>query len=171
MCITNSSSVVKDGVCTGGAWESYAASKNNYLLSGVEGTKIVYVKFRDISGNVSPVYSDSIVWDKTNPTTTASPTGGTFASEQNITLTSESGASVFYSTGGNSPTDTNGVAGLDTIKITSGDTINGFSGTLKFYSVDLANNKEPSTQTQIYTVDSNVPSISYSVDKQYISST
>ena len=46
-----------------GAWESYTTSKPNWTLSGSSsGTKTVYVKFRDFAGNVSSIYSASILY-------------------------------------------------------------------------------------------------------------
>jgi hypothetical protein len=48
------------------AWEPYATSKSWTLTSG-DGTKTVYVKFKDSAGNTS-VYSDNIILDTTPPT-------------------------------------------------------------------------------------------------------
>jgi len=43
-------------------WEPFTASESWTLTPG-EGTKTVYVKYMDSHGNVSPVYSDSIIYD------------------------------------------------------------------------------------------------------------
>ena len=50
------------------AWETYSTSKNWMLPSG-DGTKIVYVQFKDAAGLVSPDYSDTIMLEnvKENP--------------------------------------------------------------------------------------------------------
>ena len=49
------------------AWETYAASKSWTLPPG-DGTKTVYVWFRDSAGNVTAIpYSDGIVLDATAP--------------------------------------------------------------------------------------------------------
>lgn len=48
-------------------WENYATSKSWILTSG-DGTKTVYVKFKDAAGNVSEIYSDTIILDTTPPT-------------------------------------------------------------------------------------------------------
>ncbi|MGB9911096.1 MAG: LamG-like jellyroll fold domain-containing protein, partial [Microgenomates group bacterium] len=47
-------------------WESYTATKS-YTLSSSEGTKTIYIKFKDSLGNESEVYSDSIIYDTTPP--------------------------------------------------------------------------------------------------------
>lgn len=59
MCISNSA------ICT--SWEAYATSKSWTLPSG-DGTKSVYVWFKDSAGNVnSTPYSGSIIFDATAP--------------------------------------------------------------------------------------------------------
>jgi hypothetical protein len=57
------------------AWEAYATLKGWMLESG-DGFKTVYVRFRDAAGNVSAVYSDTIVLDTTSPTDTIQINGG-----------------------------------------------------------------------------------------------
>jgi len=52
---------------TGASWEAYATTKAFTLSSG-EGTKTVYLKFRDVANNVSSVFSDTISVDLTKPT-------------------------------------------------------------------------------------------------------
>jgi len=52
---------------SGATWVGYATSSDWTLAAG-DGTKTVYVKFRDRAGNVSPVYSDAIILDTTAPT-------------------------------------------------------------------------------------------------------
>jgi hypothetical protein len=64
MCISNTSS------CS--SWESYTTSKSWTLSSG-DGTKTVYVWFKDSVGNSSSSYSDTITLDST------APIDGTFA--------------------------------------------------------------------------------------------
>jgi len=48
-------------------WEIYTSTKNNWNLSSYggnssQGTKRVYVQYRDIAGNTSTVYSDTIIY-------------------------------------------------------------------------------------------------------------
>jgi len=50
-------------------WELYADNKT-YTLPAFDGTRTVYVRFRDGVNNWSPVYSNSIVLDTTSPTGT-----------------------------------------------------------------------------------------------------
>jgi FtsP/CotA-like multicopper oxidase with cupredoxin domain len=63
-----------DGV-TYYAWEAYATTRNVTLPAG-DGTKTIYVQFRDAAGNVSTPYSDSIVLDQTAPTGSVVINGG-----------------------------------------------------------------------------------------------
>ena len=49
------------------AWESYATIRNVTIPAG-DGTKTIYVQFRDAVGTTSAVYSDSIVLDQAAPT-------------------------------------------------------------------------------------------------------
>uniref|UniRef100_A0A831UC67 Peptidase S8/S53 domain-containing protein n=1 Tax=Geobacter metallireducens TaxID=28232 RepID=A0A831UC67_GEOME len=48
-------------------WEAYTSTRSAFIQGG-DGTKTIFVQFRDNSGNVSPVYSDSILFDTTAPT-------------------------------------------------------------------------------------------------------
>ena len=45
---------------TGLGWEDLATTKSFDLLTSIPGNKSVYVRFRDVAGNISAVYSDSI---------------------------------------------------------------------------------------------------------------
>lgn len=51
-------------------WESYGTSKAWTLTDGGDGTKSVYVEYRDNAGVVSSSYSDDIILDTTAPSTT-----------------------------------------------------------------------------------------------------
>lgn len=53
---------------SGASWEAYTASKAHTLTTG-EGTKTVYVKYKDGAGNESETYSDTITLDTTKPIT------------------------------------------------------------------------------------------------------
>lgn len=50
-----------------GVWEPYATSKNWALQTG-DGTKTVYVQFKDAIGNTSVAFADVIILDTTAPT-------------------------------------------------------------------------------------------------------
>jgi hypothetical protein len=55
----------------GASWQSYTDTFGWNLLPG-NGLKTVYVQYRDLAGNVSPVYTDSITLDATSPQSIAS---------------------------------------------------------------------------------------------------
>jgi len=68
------------------SWEPYATSKSWTLISG-DGTKTVYVQFKDSVGNVSETYSDTIILDRTSPTGSISINGGAaYTNSQSVSL-------------------------------------------------------------------------------------
>ncbi len=125
---------------TWSSWESYATSKSWTLTSG-NGTKTVYVQYRDNALNVSSTYSDTIVLDATAPSTTCNAVSGqTYTGNQTFTLT---------------PSDTggSGLAGtwykLDSGSWTAGTSVSvtapgsgSASHTIYWYSRDNATNQE-----------------------------
>jgi len=60
MCFSNDSSSWSD-------WEDYITTKS-WTLASADGEKTVYVKFRNVLGTESDIYSDSIILDTTPPT-------------------------------------------------------------------------------------------------------
>lgn len=82
---------------TWSSWEAYSTSKA-WTLSGGDGTKTVYVQYRDHAGNVSGSYSDTITLDTTGPTGSIQINGGaTYANTSSVTLNlsaSDAGAGV-----------------------------------------------------------------------------
>ncbi len=132
--------------------ETYATTKAWTLTSG-DGTKTVYVKFKDTPGNWSLAYSNAILLDATSPTTSASPTGGTYNSAQSVTLSCSDGTGsgcdkIYYTTDGTTPTTSSPVYSSPiNISVTT---------TLKFFARDLAGNVEP-VKTQTYTIDTTPP--------------
>ena len=71
---------------TWSAWETYATTKAWTLATG-DGTKTVRAQFRDLNGNISTTYSDTIVLDTINPTGSISIAGGaTYATAPAVTL-------------------------------------------------------------------------------------
>ena len=58
-----------------GDWRPYSAAKSWNLTAGT-GTKRVYYQLMDEAGNVSSVYSDTIVYDGTDPTVSVKINGG-----------------------------------------------------------------------------------------------
>ena len=53
---------------SGLAWQPFAGSVADWNLGAGNGVKEVFVQFRDSAGNLSPVYSDTILFDDTDPT-------------------------------------------------------------------------------------------------------
>ena len=69
MMVSNNSSL------WGGLWETYTVTKS-WTLSTGDGTKTVYVKFKNSTGNESIVYRDTIILDSTPPTGSLSINNG-----------------------------------------------------------------------------------------------
>lgn len=68
--------ISEDSTFNGSSFEAYAESKNFNLSDGF-GVKVVYVKFKDIAGNISETYSDEILYGDAitpEPTPTLTPT-------------------------------------------------------------------------------------------------
>ncbi|MBU0650298.1 hypothetical protein KKC59_00145 [bacterium] len=81
------------------SWESYSTEKKQWQLSSFSGFKTVYVKFRDVSGNVSNVYSDTIFLLITGIDTLISFTPDQITSSQTAVfryISSEPGAKFSY---------------------------------------------------------------------------
>jgi YD repeat-containing protein len=132
--------------------EAYGPTKAWALGSG-DGTKTVYVKFKNTPGNWSVAYSNTILLDATSPTTIASPIGGTYNSAQSVTLSCSDGSGsgcdkIYYTTDGTTPGTSSAVYSSPiNISVTA---------TLKFFGKDLAGNSE-SVKSQTYTIDTTPP--------------
>jgi hypothetical protein len=112
----------------------------------------------DNAGNEEGVKIETYTLDAIAPTTTATPTGGTYGSAQSVTLTCDDGAGsgcagTYYTTNGTTPT-TASIAYLSNISISS----EGLT-TLKFFSTDNVGNTE-AVVTENYTVDTAPPTVS-----------
>ncbi|KKP70169.1 hypothetical protein A2X44_00475 [candidate division CPR3 bacterium GWF2_35_18] len=73
---------------TGSSWESYDTSKT-FTLSSNNGTKTVYAKYKDVAGNESTIYSDTIILDTKSPEgpiEIVSPSNNEYTNEKTITL-------------------------------------------------------------------------------------
>ena len=68
-----------------GQWENYVSYRAWSLAAG-EGVRNVYVQFKDVAGNISPSYSDSIILDYTPPKSGLASSPGT-ASDAPIKVT------------------------------------------------------------------------------------
>ena len=107
---------------SGASYEAYSTSKA-FTLSSTNGTKTVYVKYKDAAGNESTAVSDTIILDTVVPTVaiTSSETSPTNAVPIPITITfSES------------------VTGFDIIDLTVGNcSADNFSGSGTTYTADI----------------------------------
>lgn len=70
------------------SWQAYNTTRSWTLLTG-QGTKTVYVQFRDGLGNASATFSDAILLDQTAPTVAIIPAGGLFTGSVEVTLTGQ----------------------------------------------------------------------------------
>ncbi|NTV15305.1 MAG: hypothetical protein HGA96_15460 [Desulfobulbaceae bacterium] len=89
MCISNTNDVVTKDSCPSGGWLAYATSKP-WTLSDNDGTKTVYVWFKDALDNTNTTaYSDSIILDSTAPTlgTISINSAAAFTKSTAVTLT------------------------------------------------------------------------------------
>lgn len=68
---------------------SYVAyqTSGSYSFDSWDWSKTVYIKFKDNAWNESITYSDTITLDTTNPTTSISPSSGTYDNNNPVTLT------------------------------------------------------------------------------------
>ena len=107
----------------------------------------------DRAGNQSPVYTQKYTIDTTVPTVGATPPGGIYSSNQEVTLASPETAAIYYTTNGAAPT---GQSAVYTVPIDITD-----DTTLKFMSVDQAGNQSP-TYTESYIIDTTPPMASAS---------
>lgn len=82
----NGMMISNDSGFAGAVWETAAVSKV-WTLSGGSGQRTVYIKFRDLSGNVSLVYSDSILINNAPTAPTNLSPGGINSSTPDIVTT------------------------------------------------------------------------------------
>ncbi|MEQ1667810.1 MAG: hypothetical protein ABL868_05090, partial [Sulfuriferula sp.] len=76
-----------DGITWGG-WLAYVTTRNLTMPAGADGVRSIYVRFRNASGIVSAVYSDTILLDRAAPTGSVVINGGAATtSVLGITLT------------------------------------------------------------------------------------
>jgi sugar lactone lactonase YvrE len=112
---------------------------------------------KDTVGNVEAEKSQT--YTIVSLTTTASPAGGSFASNQTVTLTANSpGATIYYTTDGTTPSITGKTTKKYTVPVLVTDTTNSASATtvLQFFAVDKAGVVE-SLKSEVYQVDLVVP--------------
>ena len=104
----------------------------------------------NLSSEISACVPELI--DTIAPVTTASPSGGSYSTAQNVTLTCSDGSGsgcskIYFTTDGSSPSTTSSVY--------SGSINIPLDTTLKFFAVDLAGNSE-GIKTEVYTSTNNL---------------
>ena len=128
------------------------------MVSGdTEGIVQFSISFSDLALNAGTTVSSTtdgslVTFDKAAPTSSASPAGGTYNTDQLVTLSSTDGsATIYYTTDETDPT-TSGTRQIysETISITT-------NTTLKFYAVDAAGNAESPFNSVLYTIDKTIP--------------
>ncbi len=140
-----------------------------YTLSSGDGTKTVYVWYKDIAGNVSNKASDSIVLDTTSPTATiTSPTSGATYTTTNGTL-SLGGSASDGTSGVSSVAWSNDRGGSGTASGTASWSVSGISlasgsNVITVTVTDNAGNTGTKTLTVTYNQDLGVPGGSVSIN-------
>lgn len=113
---------------------------------------------RDTAGNSEEIRTESYtIIDTIPPVTTASPSGGTFLSQQPVTLSANETASIFYTLDGSDPATSSARVAYTGPFVLNGDT------TMKFYAIDLAGNAE-TVKTEVYSITvqfSSAPDMTY----------
>ncbi|QEM69028.1 hypothetical protein FO488_13255 [Geobacter sp. FeAm09] len=123
--------------------EPYATSKTWTLLTGSDGPRTVYARFRDKSlptGVQYPPITAAITLDTTPPATTPSPIPGSYTNGSSlaVTLTANETATIYYTADGTTPT-TGSLTYQTPIQV---NTAAGSSTTIKYFAVDSAGNQE-----------------------------
>ena len=143
MCISNDS-ITNNSTCST-TWKSYATTYSSWAISATEWSKTVYIKFKDASWNISSVYTDTIVWDKTWPTSTSNPSQWTYNNWSIVTVTLNctdalsTCSTIYYTTDWSAPTtSSSSVTPWNTVSITWTTE----TKTLKFFGKDSAWNTE-----------------------------
>ena len=125
-----------DGI-TYSAEEPYGVTKTWALTPG-DGTKTVYVRFRDNAlptGELYPPITANVVLDAVAPVTTAGPVAGFYASPTvNVTLLSNEPSTIYYTVDGSTPNTGSAVY--------SGPILVNAATTIKYFGVDAAGNVE-----------------------------
>ena len=117
------------------AWQAFATSRTGWDMTasayggtGSDGTKTVYVQYRDGLGNASGSFSDTIILDTVNPTGTIAVNGGaTYTQSQSVTLNltqTDNGSGPFqhrFSNDGTSYSTYEAVASTKAWTLTAGD--------------------------------------------------
>lgn len=122
---------------------------NSALHINIAASTTLKFRARDANLNLEQTKTQIYTIDSVAPTTTASPTGASFATPQTVTLTPDDlNSTIYYTTTGIAPTTTS-------TKYTGPITISKTT-TLMFFAIDPAGNSEVK-RTEIYTIDAVAP--------------
>ena len=115
-------------------------------------TNTTILKFfaMDLSGNTSPIYTETYTIDTISPTAKANPIGGLYNTNKIITLSINENGTIYYTL--NRTTPTTASTKYNTPITISTTTV------LKYLAMDLAGNKSP-IYTQNYTIDKISPKL------------
>ncbi|HZH17924.1 MAG TPA: chitobiase/beta-hexosaminidase C-terminal domain-containing protein [Archangium sp.] len=137
---------------TDGSEPTTGSPRYTAALSITANTTLKYFSV-DTAGNAETVNTSTYVIDTVAPTTTATPTAGTYDEAQSVTLACTDGtgtgcAATHYTTDGSEPT-TSSPRYTAPLSIAT-------STTLKFFSVDMVGNAE-AVHTETYVIDTVAP--------------
>jgi subtilisin family serine protease len=125
-----------------------AASDFDSVFSGWGGACAGTENCAVTMNGITQVNATFTLLDLTPPVTTATPSGGTYASPQSVTLAANEPATIYYTTDGSTPTTASPVCAAPiAIPVTT---------TLKFFARDLAGNSE-TVRTATYIIDPSLP--------------
>ncbi|MTK63761.1 MAG: hypothetical protein F8N15_04375 [Methanobacterium sp.] len=125
-------------------------TSSNRYSSPIVVSKSETLKFigKDTLGNISQVYTENYVIDKTLPTATALPKGGIYNTSKTVALYMSKSGTIYYTLNGTTPTNKSNV--YTKPLIISKTTV------LKYFMIDLAGNKSQ-VYNQTYTIDKTAP--------------
>ena len=104
----------------------------------------------DMAGNISPIYNQTYIIDKTIPTASVNIEGGLYNATKTVTISMSEVGKIYYTINGTNPTN-------NSTLYTKPLTINSTT-TLKYLAIDLAGNKSI-VYTETYTIDKIPPKV------------
>ena len=122
-----------------------------YKIIQNSGKYTILAKFTQTTPYAASSNTNTLKVDNTPPTASATPHGGLYNTSKTVTLKMSESGIIYYTLNGSNPTTSSS-------KYTSPIKINS-TKTLKFFAVDLANNKSP-IYTEKYTIDKSAPTVS-----------
>lgn len=118
-----------------------------WTLSSVNGKKTVYLRIKDLFGNVSDIYESSIILDNTAPKVSVNKASGTYYSKLLVLLKTDEPATIYYTTDGTSPTELSQYCSIADPYMDVCQVIIDKTSTLKYFAIDGLNNKSEASQS------------------------